>query len=131
MERWRVADDPSGVENQSRWVQYMWWAALFDGKDKRIIYLASLMARPNTILLWNGLRSTRKSWSWHPNWEARKTVLRDFVLHQNFSHLKIPLHSNFNSLFFLSLSFSTIVKNIGFLDFANIRIHDISSLIKF
>ena len=46
MERWRVADDPSGVENQSRWVQYMWWTALFDGKDKRIIYLASLMARP-------------------------------------------------------------------------------------
>ena len=46
MERRRIADDPSGVENQSRWVQYMRWAALFEGKDKRIIYLASLMARP-------------------------------------------------------------------------------------
>ena len=49
MERWRVADDPSGVKNQSRWVQYMRWATLFDGKDKRIIYLASLMARPAGI----------------------------------------------------------------------------------
>ena len=46
IERRRIADDPSGVENQSRWVQYMRWAALFDRKDKRIIYLASLMARP-------------------------------------------------------------------------------------
>ena len=49
MERRRVVDDPSGVENQSRWVQFMRWAALFDGKDKRIIYLASLMARPASI----------------------------------------------------------------------------------
>lgn len=44
-ERRQIADDPKGVENQSRWVQYIGWAALFDGKDKRVIYLAGLMAR--------------------------------------------------------------------------------------
>ncbi|KEF50778.1 uncharacterized protein A1O9_13170, partial [Exophiala aquamarina CBS 119918] len=44
-ERRQIADDPKGVENQSRWVQYMGWAALFDAKDKRMIYLAGLMPR--------------------------------------------------------------------------------------
>jgi orsellinic acid/F9775 biosynthesis protein OrsD len=44
-ERQRIADNPQGVENQSRWVQYMGWAGLFDRKDKRMIYLTGLMAR--------------------------------------------------------------------------------------
>ena len=44
-----MADNPDGVENQSRWVQYMKWTALFEDKDRRVIHLASLMARPKEI----------------------------------------------------------------------------------
>jgi superfamily II DNA helicase RecQ len=44
-ERRRIAENPSGVENVSRWVQEMGWAKHFDGKDKTAIHLASLMPR--------------------------------------------------------------------------------------
>ena len=44
-ERRQIADDPKGVENQSRWVQFMGWSTLFNGKDKRMIYQAGLMPR--------------------------------------------------------------------------------------
>ena len=57
MERRHVVDNSSGVENQSRWVQYMKWAALFDGNEKRIIHLANLMARPVGIRIATHRRS--------------------------------------------------------------------------
>jgi len=44
-ERRRIAENPSGVENVSRWVQEMGWAKHFEGKDKTAIHLASLMPR--------------------------------------------------------------------------------------
>jgi superfamily II DNA helicase RecQ len=44
-ERRRIAENPSGVENVSRWVQEMGWAKHFEGKDKTTIHLASLMPR--------------------------------------------------------------------------------------
>ena len=44
-ERRRIAENPSGVENVSRWVQEMGWAKHFDGRDRTAIYLASLMPR--------------------------------------------------------------------------------------
>lgn len=59
MERRHVVDDSSGVENQSRQVQYMRWAALFDRKDKRIIYLASLIVRPTGIRTTTQYRSNK------------------------------------------------------------------------
>jgi superfamily II DNA helicase RecQ len=43
--RREIADNPSGVENQSTWVREMGWAEHFDKKQIRQIYLASLMPR--------------------------------------------------------------------------------------
>jgi superfamily II DNA helicase RecQ len=43
--RREIADNPSGVGNQSTWVREMGWAEYFDDKQKRRIYLASLMPR--------------------------------------------------------------------------------------
>ena len=45
-ERRRIADNPSGSENQSPWVKEMGWAEYFADKDKKTIYLTSLMPRP-------------------------------------------------------------------------------------
>jgi superfamily II DNA or RNA helicase len=47
--RREVADNPTGVENQSTWVREMGWAEHFDKKQIRQIYLASLMPRSANI----------------------------------------------------------------------------------
>ena len=44
-ERRRIAENPSGAGNVSRWVQEMGWAKHFKGMDKTAIHLASLMPR--------------------------------------------------------------------------------------
>jgi hypothetical protein len=44
-ERRRIAENPSGTENVSRWIQDMGWGKHFEGKDRPAIYPASLMPR--------------------------------------------------------------------------------------
>ena len=45
-ERRRIADNPSGSENQSPWVKEIGWVEYFAEKDKKTIYLTSLIPRP-------------------------------------------------------------------------------------